>query len=283
MVQIKNFFLHLRLNYNFFILSAPFFLGAVFVPQIRDNKIFLTSFVLIYIFLFGGANVYNSYFDKDEGSIGGLEHPPKVERWMYYAAWAMQILGLIISSLISPLFGLILLFSIVLSWLYSGSTFRFKGKPLLSFLVIGIGTVFNTVILGYLMAGGTGLPTNLIVSAIGASFLILSMYPVSQAYQIDEDSKRGDVTFAVKYGVKGIKINFLILFLVGIILLSYSFMFNPHLGIATFIAGLIVYIFMWQKIKKISGNQNEYKSIMRLKYVSGMVFTLTMICLLLFL
>lgn len=253
------------------------------MPQIRDNKLFFISFLLIYIFLFGGTNVYNSYFDKDEGPIGGLEHPPKVTLWMYYVAWAIQIIGLIISSLILPLFGLIFLFSIVLFWLYSGPTFRFKGKPLLSFLVIGIGTVFNTTILGYLMAGGSGLPTNLIISAIGSSFLILSMYPVSQAYQIDEDNRRGDVTFAVRYGIKGVKINFLILFLLGIILLSYSFLFNPYLGMTTFIAGIIVYISVWQKIKRISGSQNEYKSIMRLKYVSGMIFTLIMISLLLFL
>lgn len=253
------------------------------MPKITDNTIFLISFILIYIFLFGGTNIYNSYFDKDEGPIGGLEHPPKVERWMYYIAWVLQIIGLIISTLIMPIFGLIFLFSILLFWIYSGPTFRFKGKPLSSFLVIGVGTVFNTTILGYLMAGGIGLPAELIISAVGSSFLILSMYPVSQAYQTEEDVRRGDVTFAVRYGIKGVKINFHILFLIGLILLSCSFLFNLYLGIATFISGTMVYFFIWQKVKKISGEQSEYKSIMRLKYVSGMVFTITMISLLLFL
>lgn len=163
-MEIKNFLLHLRLNYNFLIMSAPFFLGAVLVPKIVNPTIFLISFILIYIFLFGGANVYNSYFDKDEGPIGGLEHPPKVVQWMYYAAWTIQIIGLIISFILLPFFGWIYLFIIILSWLYSGPTFRFKGKPFLSFLVIGVGTVFNTVILGYVMAGGTGIPTNLKLS-----------------------------------------------------------------------------------------------------------------------
>lgn len=283
MREFKNFLLHLRLNYNFFILSAPFFLGAIFVPKIVNLTTFLISFILIYIFLFGGTNVYNSYFDKDEGPIGGLEHPPKVDRWMYYIAWSIQIIGLVISTLILPLFGFIFLFSIILFWIYSGPTFRFKGKPLLSFLVIGIGTVFNTTIFGYVMAGGTGLPTNVIISAIGASFLILSMYPISQAYQIDEDSKRGDITFAVRYGIKGIKINYLILFFLGLVLLSYSFLFIQYLGISTFAAGILVYVIMWQKIKKISKQPSEYKSIMRLKYVSGMIFTLVMVGLLIFL
>lgn len=283
MKEVKNFLLHLRLNYNFFILSAPFFLGAIFVPDISDGRIFLISFGVIYVFLFGGANVYNSYFDRDEGPIGGLEHPPKVETWMYYTSWVVQVVGLIISYFILPIFGLVYLLSMILFWLYSGPIFRFKGKPLLSFIAIGIATIFNSVILGYVMAGGVGMPTNLIVSAVGASFLILSMYPVSQAYQIDEDSRRGDVTFAVKYGIKGIKINFLILYLLGIILLSYSFLFNAYLGITTFVAGVVVYIFIWQKIKTISGRQSEYKPIMQLKYISGMIFTLTMIGLLLFL
>ncbi len=280
--QTNDFLLHLRLNYNFFILSAPFFLGAVFVPKITSVPLFLVSFILVYIFLFGGTNVYNSYFDKDEGPIGGLEHPPKVERWMYYIAWIIQIIGLIISTILMRLFGLIFIFSILLFWIYSSPTLRFKGKPLLSFLVIGIGTVFNTTILGYIMAGGTGLPTNLVISAIGASFLILSMYPVSQAYQIDEDKKRGDTTFAVKYGIKGIKINYATLFILGIILLSYSFLFNYILATVIFIAGTLAHILIWLKIKKISGEQSEYKEIMRLKYFGGMVFTLAMIFILLF-
>lgn len=281
MTGIKNALLHLRLNYNFFILSAPFFLGAIFVSHVENLSIFIGAFLLIYIFLFGGANIYNSYFDKDAGPIGGLEHPPKVERWMYYTSWALQIIGLIIATTVSSRFGLVFLFSILLFWLYSSPTFRFKGKPLLSFLIIGVGTVFNTTLLGYFMAGGNRFPSQLIISAIGACFLILSMYPVSQAYQIDEDSHRGDVTFAVKYGIKGIKINYLILFPLGTILLSYSFLFEQFLAISSFLIGCIAYVFIWQKVKSISGKQSEYKSIMRLKYFGGVTFTAAMVGLLL--
>jgi hypothetical protein len=100
MSSIKDFTLHLRLNYNFVILSAPFFLGAIYAPQISEVKNFILLFLLVYIFLFGGANAYNSYFDKDDGPIGGLEHPPKMKKWMYITAWFLQITGIYFSYLI---------------------------------------------------------------------------------------------------------------------------------------------------------------------------------------
>src|SRR3989344_3962740 len=92
--QIGNFILHLRLNYNFLILSAPFLLGALYMPKIVDVYNFLYLFVVAYIFLFGGVN---SYFDKDEGPIGGLEKPPKMNKWMLAASWSFQIVGLALS------------------------------------------------------------------------------------------------------------------------------------------------------------------------------------------
>jgi len=280
MSEIKDFVLHLRLNYNFLILSAPFFLGALYLPKISSFTHFIFLFALIYIFLFGGANAYNSYFDKDEGPIGGLEHPPTMKKWMYFMAWIMQITGLILSFFAQSIFSILFIFSIILFWIYSSPNFRFKGKPILSFIVIGIGTVFNTVLMGYLAAGGIILSTELLIGAVGATLIILGMYPFSQTYQINEDKKRGDTTFAVKYGINGIKRNYQFLFLLGVLLLSYSFLFNKTLAIIIFIIGLSAYLFIWQIIKTISGDRSEYKKVMRTKYIAGLAFTLAMILLL---
>src|SRR3989344_1311232 len=154
MSEIRDFALHLRLNYNFLILSAPFLLGALYLPQIADITHFLFSFILIYIFLFGGANAYNSYFDKDKGPIGGLSNPSPMKKWMYYAAWTLQIVGLLLSLVVGHMFSFLFAFSIFMFWLYSSPIFRFKSKPILSFVVIGIGTVFNITLMGYVAAGG---------------------------------------------------------------------------------------------------------------------------------
>ncbi len=283
MSEVKKFLLHLRLNYNFLILSAPFLLGAIYVPGVINLNSFILSFILVYIFLFGGANAYNSYFDKDDGPIGGLEHPPKMKRWMYYCAWVMQIIAFCLCLVFfEPTFSLIFLFSISLSWLYSSPIFRFKGKPILSFIVVGIGTSFNTTLLGYLSAGG-GMPTaDILLGALGSTLIILSMYPFSQAYQIEEDTRRKDVTFAVKYGIKGIKTNYLILFPLGILLLALSFKFIPYLPYYILSIGVLIYIIVWQIVKKISGHKNEYRKIMKTKYFCGIAFTFMMAIFLLY-
>ncbi len=282
MKPLRDFLLHLRLNFNFFILSGPYFLGALFANGIKSELTFWLAFMLIFVLLFGGANAYNSYFDKDEGPIGGLQHPPQMQPWMLIASWLIQITGLIFAFFIALWFGWFYLISIVSLWMYSSPKIRFKGKPLLSFFVIGIGTIFNVVLMGYLAAGGQAISLQLIIAAIGACALILSMYPFSQSYQIDADKLRGDTTFAVKYGLQGIKLNYLILFPTGVMLLSYSLMQNHRLALAILSTGLIAYFLIWIKLKTILGNAKNYRQIMRLKYAGGLLFAFTMLFLIYF-
>lgn len=280
MTEMKNFFLHLRLGYNFLILSAPYFLGAIYNRGVSDISIFIYGFLLIYILLFGGANAYNSYIDKDNGPIGGLEHPPKMSVWMYWASWVIQIIGLCLSFNMGSTFAALFGFSIILFWVYSGTYFRFKSKPLLSFIVIGISTVINIVYMGFLAAGAAFFSPDIILGAFGAACVVLSMYPFSQAYQIDEDAKRGDTTFAVRYGLQAVKKNYLILFNAGIALLAYSFNFDILLSILMLAVGLVAGFLIWKIVKKISGTTGDYRKVMKTKYYSGVAFTLLMVVLL---
>ena len=278
--QIGNFVLHLRLNYNFLILSAPFLLGAFYVSKIINVYSFLYLFVVAYIFLFGGVNAYNSYFDKDEGPIGGLEKPPKMNKWMLAASWSFQIVGLALSIWSGYIYTALVIMTIFLSWLYSGMEFRFKGRPILSLITIGIGVPLCMTFMGYVAAGGNTITTHLILGAIGSALIIMSMYPFSQVYQIADDEKRGDTTFTVRYGVMGVKRIFYRIFPLGIILLSLSFSSKPLLSIMMIAIGSTAYIAIWGIIKNISGIRSEYKIIMNTKYYSGIAFTLAIILLL---
>ena len=278
--QIGNFILHLRLNYNFLILSAPFLLGAFYVSKIINVYSFLYLFVVAYIFLFGGVNAYNSYFDKDEGPIGGLEKPPKMNKWMLAASWSFQIVGLALSIWSGYIYTVLVIMTIFLSWLYSGMKFRFKGRPILSLITIGIGIPLCMTFIGYIAAGGNTITTQLILGAIGSALIIMSMYPFSQVYQIADDEKRGDTTFTVRYGVMGVKRIFYRIFPLGIILLSLSFSSKPLLSIMMIAIGSTAYIAIWGIIKNISGIRSEYKIIMNTKYYSGIAFTLAIILLL---
>jgi hypothetical protein len=58
----------------------PVFLFALAIsPNISGPRL-LVVFAVLHLFLYPASNGFNSYFDKDEKSIGGLKNPPKVEK-----------------------------------------------------------------------------------------------------------------------------------------------------------------------------------------------------------
>lgn len=257
-------------------------LGAVYNGGIENIGIFLINFIAVHALLFGGVNAYNSYFDKDDGPIGGLEKPPKMKRWMYYGSLIIQILGLIISISLGTLYVFLYIISMALSLLYSSPMFRFKGRPILSLLVVGLGTAFSTNIMGFIASGGVAITQNVLLGSIGSTFIILSMYPFSQAYQIAEDKKRGDNTFVVRYGILGIKRIFKILFMPGIFILAFSLNFIPYATLSFVVFGIVSDLFILRYINTIEGKISEYKKIMKTKYYSGLLLTLAMAILLFF-
>ena len=67
---MKNILLHLRIPFSFFLL--PIYLFALSQsPAVDVTKAWWVFFILHFM-LFPASNAYNSYYDKDEGSIGLL-------------------------------------------------------------------------------------------------------------------------------------------------------------------------------------------------------------------
>lgn len=277
--EIWDFILHLRLNYNFLILSASFLLGAVYAG-IRDLPFFIFYFLVIYVLLFGGVNAYNSYFDKDTGPIGGLKHPPKMKQWMYYAAWLLQVVGLVLSMRAGTQFVLLYLIIMLSSWAYSTPGLKLKAHPLASFGAVAAGSV--TTIMGYIAARGEGITAVVVIGALGNMLVVLSMYPFSQLYQIDEDTARGFQTFAVRYGIRGVKLVFTCLFVPGIMLLAYSVNFIPYVLFLVLVGGLLAAWFIWKQLCQLHGDAAEYKQIMKTKYYGGLMYTMCVIAVLIF-
>src|SRR6266481_6813765 len=81
--------LHLRIPFSYFLL--PVYLFALGVsPNFTESRL-LWSFVIIHFLLYPASNGYNSYFDKDEKSIGGLKNPPQVNKSLYYVSLLMDL------------------------------------------------------------------------------------------------------------------------------------------------------------------------------------------------
>lgn len=273
-MQLWHFFLHLRWHYQLFILSGGFLLGG-FLSSSMNWWWFLIQFANVHLLLFGGATAYNSYWDKDAGPVGGLKNPPPVSHWMWPASLFLQMIGLMVAMPMGNAFLAFYLFSMLLFWFYSSPLFRWKGRPILSLIAIGISTGANSVILGFFAAATpvSVLDPTIIVAAIGTAFILLSLYPLSQIYQLDEDGERGDQTFALKYGRRTVFLFFKISFGLGLLFISGA-MFTLHIlpGLIFFVVGSLTGWGVWKMMKHISSDKKDYSKVMYIKYGTSFAF-----------
>lgn len=278
--EIKNFAIHLRLHYQLFILSGGFLMGG-FLSSDLELIPFLIQFINVHLFLFGGATAFNSYWDKDEGPIGGLRRPPKMSPWMRFASIALQCVGLLLAVYEGLLFTVIYAMSMLLFWLYSTPKARWKGNPHKSLVAIGLSTGFNSVLMGFVAAGNNFLQIHVLIAAIGVTLILLSLYPVSQIYQIEEDAERGDQTFAVRYGRKGVVRFFRLTYFLGLILTSGAIWLNHTITAHVFgITGTVIGIVIDRQIARLEGEKGDYDRIMKVKYGTSMGFVLFLLALL---
>ncbi|MFN1835912.1 UbiA family prenyltransferase [Balneola sp. MJW-20] len=281
LTQIKNFILHLRLHYQFLILSGGYLLAAIYLTE-TDRYSFWTQFLNVHILLFGGATAYNSYWDKDEGPIGGLKNPPPMQKWMWALSLFMQFIGLLWGwYTVGTSFALIYSVSMLLFWLYSTPHARWKGHPWLSVIAIGGSTGTNSFLMG-ILAGGGSLGLNEGLTALGVACLILSLYPVSQVYQYEEDEKREDRTFALKYGLPGVRTFFMLMFVSGSLLVSF-FLFQQKevYGISFGVVSLPALGLITILLYRLKGEMAEYGLVMKLKFIASLSFVIFILSVLL--
>jgi 1,4-dihydroxy-2-naphthoate octaprenyltransferase len=271
-VQAWHFFLHLRWHYQLFILSGGFLLGGLLSDDLNTTW-FILQFLNVHLILFGGATAYNSFWDKDKGPIGGLRNPPKMASWMWLASLLLQMIGLLLTIPMGSLFISIYAVSMLLFWLYSSPWTRWKGHPIKSLFAIGVSTGFCSVLLGYLAAGNVTVNLIVLVAAVGCALILLSLYPVSQIYQREEDTRRGYQTFAIRYGQKVVKRFFEIGFLTGLVLITATILFyHTYLGVLFGIIGLVTGLLVRSNLKSLTAEEDDYYKVMWIKYSTSMAF-----------
>lgn len=269
--EILNFLLHLRLHYQLLILSGGYLLGGFLAGEMNTGQYWL-QFLNVHVLLFGGATAYNSWWDKDTGPIGGLRHPPKMTRWMHSVSLIFMFTGLALALNVGVLYSVVFLISLILFWLYSTPHYRWKSDPHLSLLAIAVSTGFNSVLMGTIAAGGA-ITGKIVLGATGASLILLSLYPVSQIFQIDEDRIRKDQTFALTYGVKGVKKVYLITFTFGSILLCISLFIQSYVAGVLILTGTAVFgTVIAHFIMGLAGTADEYAVVMKTKFIASLLF-----------
>jgi 1,4-dihydroxy-2-naphthoate octaprenyltransferase len=142
-------------------------------------------------------------------------------------------------------------------------------------VAIGISTGTNSLFLGYLAAGMQTLTVPVLLAAVGVALIILSLYPTSQLYQMKEDRKRGDHTFAIRYGFWGVLRFFALTFPAGVILIALS-MFSQHrwISLAFLITGFAIGYWMYKKLGKLTAEREDYNLVMRIKFSTSLSFVM---------
>ena len=201
----KSTLLHLRLPFSFFLM--PVYLFALSVAEQVSIIPALLIFVVLHVFLYPASNAYNSYFDKDEESIGGLKNPPPVSRQLLHTAFVLDAIAWLLGLLINLPFALMAVMYSMISRAYSHPSIRLKKYPFTSWLVAGFFQGFFTFMMVCIgLEGGNlrnCLQTSVLIPAFLSSMLLWGSYPITQVYQHREDSRRGDRTLSLILGIKG--------------------------------------------------------------------------------
>jgi 4-hydroxybenzoate polyprenyltransferase len=276
---IRDNWTHLRIPFQMTL--APIFLWGWFVSGTPPAWRLVPAFLAFHLFLYTGLTAYNSYFDRDEGPIGGLERPPTVHESLLPLSIAMQELGLLLAIPAGPVFCSIYLVFVCLGVLYSHPRTRWKANLWLSTLVVCGGQGALGFLAGWAAARGDIAAAISLRGALGAASAALTtfgMYPLTQVYQVEEDARRGDRTICVALGPDGgLRISQLVFLAAAAV--SVALAANFYRAADAAILGFAYVALIW----RVGRFRNEYASltgseafqtVLRLSYGSSAAFLL---------
>ena len=274
MLLDKNTFKLLRLPFSFFLM--PLFLFAL--SQSSNIIIFKTvvSFLIIHFLVYPASNGYNSYIDRDESPIGGLEKPPMPTKKLFYTTLVMDFLSLVLSFiLINSLFALCILLYILASRAYSSKQIRIKKYPFWGFLLVVFFQGAFTYYTAYL--GITGNPLILdkatLFLLLGCSFQIAGAYPLTQVYQHKQDYDDGIITLSYKLGYIGTFIFTAYMFFICNLFYFLHFnLINREMNfyiIQLFFLPIVAYFVYWFYMVYKDNNKANFKNTMRMNSVAA--------------
>lgn len=273
----KSTWLHLRIPFSYFLL--PIFLFALSLSPNLSELGMLGLLVILHFCIYPASNAYNSYFDKDEGSIGGLKNPPKVDKNVLYLAWTFDLLGLLLTQWLFNNFTLsaMILVYIIVSRAYSNSHIRLKRYAILSWLIAGFFQGAWVVWLVYIGLNEFEFQVifneKIFYGGLLASAILWGSYPMTQIYQHEEDAKRGDRTMSIILGIKGTFLFTGLCF--GLATLGYLLYFNTYFDTKytwQFVLSMspVVLYFVWWMFKAFRNPDHaNFTNTMRLNWISA--------------
>ena len=272
----RSTWLHLRIPFSYFLLPVYLFALAI-SPNLEESRL-LWSFVIIHFFLYPASNGYNSYFDKDEQSIGGLKNPPPVEKGLYLTALLFDIIAIGLAVvMINTLFAVMLLIYGLISKAYSHPLIRLKKYPIGGWLAAGLFQGFFTFLMSYVAINNFELENLLVarvlVPASLTSIMLWGNYPMTQVYQHEEDARHGDRTMSLLLGIRGTFTFVLVVFILASagFVTYFEVFYSLRFAVAflTFLGPVVLFFLNWfYRVWREAGKAN-FQNTMWLNFISA--------------
>jgi 4-hydroxybenzoate polyprenyltransferase len=247
------------------------------------------SFIVLHLLAYPASNGYNSYHDRDEESIGGLKRPPKVTRELLYLVLLFDALSVVVALLLSPLFSGMVAIYLLISKAYSYRGIRLKKYPILSTVVV---TVFQGAFTYVMVQIGSGIVLSEVLEfpnlwfALVSTLFLCGSYPLTQIYQHQEDSRRGDITISLLLGIKGTFLFAALSLLLGAGLLLWLYFTADQWGnmiIFLICTSPVLYFFTNWVFKALKHPEVvNYENTMRMNKISSLCISLAFILMLVY-
>ncbi|TKK70400.1 prenyltransferase [Ilyomonas limi] len=218
------------------------------VPEVNLFKAILI-FILLHLFLYPSSNGYNSYMDRDESSIGGIEHPMQPTKQLFYTTVVLDIAAALLSFIISVPFAIAFIIYIICSRLYSYRKIRLKRFAVGGYLTVIINQGALTFWMVYNGANTNTTTPFPWIACLAAAFLIGGFYPITQVYQHEADAKDGVQTISMLLGIRGTFVFCATMYVIAFGLLFVHFQYTLQLVrfalLQIFFIPVLIYFFYW--------------------------------------
>jgi len=273
------------LRFRFSFLLLPVYLFALSVAENIHIRNAVIIFLLLHFLLYPASNGYNSYMDRDEGSIGDLEKPEAPTRQLYIVTWAMDIGGSLLAFLISPLFASLYIVYVLFSRLYSYRGIRLKQYPFIGYItvVLNQGALVFYMVYSGVSTGHYAMPW---MCMLVSTLLIGAFYPITQIYQHEQDMKDGVKTLSKTLGVNGTFIYCAVLYTLAFSLLAWYYYGNGKMIyffiLMIWFLPVIIRFLSWATQCRKDKSKANFKNTMKMNWLAASCTNLAFITLILF-
>ena len=261
----------LRFHFSFFLMPVYWFALSQ-TPAINVPHAILI-FCILHLLVYPASNGYNSYMDRDTGSIGGIKNPKQPTKQLFYITVMLDLTAILLSYFISWYFLIGIIVYILASRAYSYRGIRLKKYPVIGYLTVIIfqgGLTFFLVMHGSNIEKITEVP---LIGMLTASLLIGGFYPLTQIYQHKQDQADGVISISSMLGYNGTFIFTAIVYFFAVCSLGFYLISNLEQTnffiIQIFFTPILVYFFWWFKEVRKNKEAANFKNTMQMNIIAS--------------